>query len=115
MPRTVWTPSIVPGGQDQTVYLVADRFGGLGTAYREIDIERTDSNHHRRSDVRAIQRPDSRRRLLHRRAMGAGASRDIALEIQSRCDINGHDVPETFRDFVDSYAGPDRQLVLRLA
>ena len=32
-------------------------------------------------------------------------SRDIALEIQTRCDINGHDVPETLRDFVDSHAG----------
>jgi hypothetical protein len=29
MPRTGWTPSIVPSGQDQTVYLVVDRFGGL--------------------------------------------------------------------------------------
>jgi len=42
-------------------------------------------------------------------------SKDIALEIQSRCDIDGHDVPETLRDFVDSHAGPDRQLALRLA
>src|SRR5450755_3485611 len=42
-------------------------------------------------------------------------SRDVALEIQSRCDIDGHDVPDTLRDFVDSYAGPDRQLTLRLA
>jgi hypothetical protein len=41
-------------------------------------------------------------------------SRDIALEIQTRCDINDHDVPETLRDFVDSHAGPDRQLALRL-
>jgi hypothetical protein len=30
MPRTGWTPSIVPYGADQTVYLVVDRFGGLG-------------------------------------------------------------------------------------
>jgi hypothetical protein len=43
------------------------------------------------------------------------ASQDIALEIQGRSDIDGHDVPETLRDFVDSHAGPDRQLALRLA
>jgi hypothetical protein len=42
-------------------------------------------------------------------------SKDIALEIQSRCDIDGHDVPETVQDFVEGYAGPDRQLALRLA
>ena len=32
----------VPYGADQTVYLVVDSFGSLGTAYRETDIERTD-------------------------------------------------------------------------
>jgi hypothetical protein len=42
MPRRGWTPSIVPYGADQTVYLVVDRFGGLGAAYRETDVERTD-------------------------------------------------------------------------
>jgi hypothetical protein len=31
MPRTGWTPSIVPCGADQTVYLVVDGFGGIGT------------------------------------------------------------------------------------
>ena len=42
MARTGWTPSIVPNGADQTVYPVVDRFGSLGTAYRETDIERSD-------------------------------------------------------------------------
>ena len=45
MPGTGWTPSIVPppaSSADQTVYLVVDSFGRLGTAYRETDIERTD-------------------------------------------------------------------------
>jgi hypothetical protein len=46
---------------------------------------------------------------------GQDVSRDIALEIQVRSDIDGHDVPEAVRDFVDTYAGPDRQLALRLA
>ena len=46
MPRTGWTPSVVPNvpyAADQTVYLVVDSFGRLGTAYREADIERTTS------------------------------------------------------------------------
>jgi hypothetical protein len=42
MPGTGRIPSIVPNGADQTVYLVVDRFGALGTAYRETDVVRTD-------------------------------------------------------------------------
>jgi hypothetical protein len=34
-----WTPSIVPNGDDETVYLVADDFGDLGRVWRETDIE----------------------------------------------------------------------------
>jgi hypothetical protein len=32
---------MVPYGADQTVYLVVDHSGGLGTAYRETDIAQT--------------------------------------------------------------------------
>jgi len=41
MPRTGWTPDIVPSGADQTAYLVIDRFRG-DTVYRETEIERAD-------------------------------------------------------------------------
>jgi hypothetical protein len=37
----------------------------------------------------------------------------IAFEIQARCDIGRSIIPEHIRDFVTSYAGPDRQLTLR--
>jgi hypothetical protein len=37
-----WTPSIVPGGHDQTVYLVADDFGRIGRVWIEADYEGTD-------------------------------------------------------------------------
>jgi hypothetical protein len=40
--RRSWTPSIVPNGNDQTVYLVLDDFDQLGRAYRETDEERID-------------------------------------------------------------------------
>jgi hypothetical protein len=40
---------------------------------------------------------------------------EIATEIQTRCDIEGVAVPEHIRDFVDTHAGPARQLALRLA
>jgi hypothetical protein len=38
MPRTGWTSAIVPYGADQTAYLVIDRFGGLGSVYRETEV-----------------------------------------------------------------------------
>jgi hypothetical protein len=106
MPRTGWTPSIVPYGADQTVYLVVDSFGGLGTAYRETDIERTDLETVI-TDLISGQFNDPVRvvpfNTLEHWALDV--SRDVALEIQSRCDIDGHDVPENLRDFVDSYVG----------
>jgi hypothetical protein len=119
MPRTGWTPSIVPivpYGADQRVYLVVDSFGRLGTAYRETDIERTDLET-AIADLMSGQFNDPVRVVAFNTLehWAQDVSRDVALEIQSRCDIDGHDVPETLRDFVDSYAGPDRQLALRLA
>ena len=119
MPRTGWTPSIVPivpYGADQAVYLVVDHFGRLGTAYRETDVERTDLERVI-TDLMSGQFNDPVRVVAFNTLehWAQDVSRDVALEIQSRCDIDGHDVPDTLRDFVDSHAGPDRQLALRLA
>jgi hypothetical protein len=119
MPRTGWTPSIVPivpNGGDQTVYLVVDGFGRLGTCYRETDIERTDLETVI-ADLISGQFNDPVRVVAFNTLehWAQDVSRDIDREIQSRCDIDGHDVPETLRDFVDSHAGPDRQFALRLA
>jgi hypothetical protein len=36
-----WTPSIVPRGDDQYVYLVVDDLGRLGRVWREADYEDT--------------------------------------------------------------------------
>jgi hypothetical protein len=116
MPRTGWTPSIVPYGADQTVYLVIDGFGALGTVYRETEVERTDLETVI-IDLMSGQFNDPVRVVAFNTLehWAQDVSKDIALEIQSRSDIDGHDVPETLRDFVDSHAGPDRQLALRLA
>jgi hypothetical protein len=110
------TPSIVPYGADQTVYLVVDSFGRLGTAYPETDVERTDLETVI-TDLMSGQFNDPVRVVAFNTLehWAQDVSRDVALEIQSRCDIDGHDVPETLRDFVDSHASPDRQLGLRLA
>jgi len=42
-------------------------------------------------------------------------SKDIALEIQTRCDIDGVAVPEHLHEFVESHTSAIRQLMLRLA
>jgi len=116
MPRTGWTPSIVPNGEDQTVYLVVDHFGALGVAYRETDVVRTDLETVI-TDLMSGQFSDPVRVVAFNTVerWAQDVSKDVALEIQSRSDIDGHDVPETLRDFVERYAGPDRQLALRLA
>jgi hypothetical protein len=41
MRKSNWTPSIVPNGCDQSVYLVMDDFGRLGRVWREADVEYT--------------------------------------------------------------------------
>jgi hypothetical protein len=40
--RTGWTPSIVPAGNDQTVYLAKDDLGSNGAVWREAAAETTD-------------------------------------------------------------------------
>ena len=42
MPRSHWTPSIVPNGDDLNVYLVMDDFGRAGRVWPEADAETTD-------------------------------------------------------------------------
>ena len=116
MPRTGWTPGTVPYGADQTAYLVIDRLGRLGSVYRETEVERADLETIV-ADLMSGQFNDpicvvAFNTLEH---WSEDVSRDVALEIQTRCDIEGEDVPESIRDFVESYAGPDRQLALRLA
>ena len=113
MPRTGW---IVPYGADQTVYLVVDGFGAHGIVYRETEIERadletviTDLMSGRFNDPLRVVAFNT---LEH---WAQDVSKDVVLEIQTRSDIDGHDVPETLRDFVDSHTGLDRQLALRLA
>jgi hypothetical protein len=115
MPRTGWTPSLVPYGADHTVYLVIDRFAGLGTLYRETEVERADLETII-TDLMAGQFNDPVRVIAvdtfeH---WSEDVSEYIAFEIQTRCDIDGEDVPESIRDFVESYVGSDCQLALRL-
>jgi hypothetical protein len=115
MPRKGWTPSLVPYGADQTVYLVIDRFTG-GNVYRETEAERADLETII-TDLMSGQFDDPLRIVAFNTLehWSEDVSEYIAFEIQTRYDIEGVDVPEHIRDFVASYVGPDRQLTLRLA
>jgi hypothetical protein len=116
MPRTGWTPGAVPYGADQTAYLVIDRFGRLGSVYRETEVERADLETII-ADLMSGQFNDPIRVVAFNTLehWSEDVSRVVALEIQTRCDIEGEDVPESIRDFIDSHAGSDQQLTLRLA
>jgi hypothetical protein len=116
MPGTGWTLGTVPYGADQTAYLVIDRFGGLGSVYRETEVERADLETII-TDLMSGQFNDPVRVVAFNTLehWSEDVSKDVAREIQTRCDIEGEDVPESIRDFVDRHAGPDRQLTMRLA
>jgi hypothetical protein len=115
MPRTGWSPTIVPYGADQIVYLVVDSFGASGAVYRETEVERADLETII-ADLISGQFNDPIRVVAFNTLehWSEDVSEYVAFEIQTRFDIEGIAVPEHIRDFVASYTGPARQLSLRL-
>jgi len=110
-----WSPTTAPRGTDATVYLVMDSFGAIGSSYRETDIERSDLDT-LIVDLMAgeFNEPVSVVAFNTFEHWADDVSRQIAEEIQRRCDISGEPVPEHIRDFVEDHSGPTRQLALRL-
>jgi hypothetical protein len=113
MPKTRW---MVPYGADQTLYLVVDRKARFGNVYDETEIER--------SDVETIiaellsgQFNEPARVIAYNTLehWSQDVSRDIADEIQTRCDIEGTAIPEHIRDFVASCVAPARRSALQPA
>jgi hypothetical protein len=111
VPSIGWTPRTVPYGADQTAYLVVDRSGR-----RETEIERTDLETIM-ADLMSGQFNDPVRVVAFNTLehWSEDVSKQIADEIQTRCDIEGIAVPEHVSDFVASHTGPIRQLSLRVA
>lgn len=116
MPGTGGAESIVPYGADQTVYLVIDRFGGLGNVYRETEVERTDFEAVV-ADLMSGQFNDPVRVVAFNTLehWSRDVSQDAAVEIQIRCDIEGLAIPEHIQDFVATHTSAPPQLTLRLA
>ena len=110
-----WTPSIVPTGNDQTVYLVADDFGKHGRAWREADYEATDletviqdlltGQYH--NPIRVIAFNTVER-------WSEDVSEDVAHELRRRCDLQMRDIPAGLQDFTDRYEGCYRDIQLPL-
>src|SRR3982074_453217 len=106
MPRSDWTPSIVPTEADQTVYLVADDFGKIGRAWREADYETNDLETviqdlltgQYKNPIRVVAFNTAER-------WSEDVSADVAQELRRRCDLQMRDVPFFLQDFTDRYEG----------
>jgi hypothetical protein len=113
MPAAGWTPSVVPYGADQTVYIVVDRFGASGAVFRESEVERTDLETVI-DDFLTGQFNDPVRVIAFNTLehWSDDVSEDIAAEIQSRCDMDGVEAPDHVGDFVVRHLKPDCHLRL---
>ena len=111
-----WTPSIVPGGDDQNVYLVVSDFGRLGLAWCETDVEATDLETII-SDLLDGQYTEPVRVVGFNvgERWARDASEDVADEIRRRCDMQMTEIPAHLEVFVERHENQDRrQLTLRL-
>ena len=114
--RRSWTPSIVPTDHDQTIYLVVNKFGHLGTAFTETDVEQADLET-TITDLMSGQYSAPVRVVAFNTAehWAEDVSEDIAREIQRRVDPAGDDLPFSIEAFIEMHACPSRQLSLRLS
>jgi len=112
-----FSPSIVPDGADQDVYLVLNQFGErLGRAWCETDEEDTDY----RTIIRhllEVQYSNPVRVVALNTAEGwsRDVSDDVADELRERCANRG-EVPSYLADFLERFdSGRPVQLPLPLA
>jgi hypothetical protein len=115
MRKSSWTPSIVPQGDDQNVYLVMDDLGRLGRVWREAD----DSAAELEAvilDLLAGQYKSPIRVVAFNTAeqWSQDVSVDVAQELRRRCDLQQRDIPFFLQDFVDRYEGRYRDIQLPL-
>ena len=110
-----FVPSIVPSGHDQTLYLVVNNFGNLGTAFPETDVDKADLETII-GDLMSGQYNDPVRVVAFNTAeqWSADVSHDVAHEIRRRAELAGDDLASSIAEFVETHAGPARQPSLRL-
>jgi hypothetical protein len=113
--RKAWTPSIVPGGIDQNIYLVIDDFGRLGRSWREADVENTDLETVIQNMLRGeYSNPIGVFGFNPFEGWSRDVSEDVAQEIRRRCDLQAEDVPSALQEFERHEGHTGRQLALRL-
>ena len=110
-----FVPSIVPSGPNQTVFLVINNFGNLGAAFPETDVDKADLET-LIGDLMSGQYSNPVHVVAFDTAeqWSADVSQDVAHEIRRRADLAGEDLAPSIVEFVETQAGPTRQLSLRL-
>jgi hypothetical protein len=116
MTEKSWSPTLVPYGADETVYLVVDRFLAGRDICREAELERTDLETII-DDLMSGQFNDPVRVMAFNTLehWASDVSAEVAAEIQMRCDIDGEPIPEHVEDFVRRHAAPTRPLALSVS
>jgi hypothetical protein len=114
MRKSGWTPSIVPNGDDQNVYLVLDDLG-RSRIWRETDADATDLETVI-SDLLSGQYKSPLRVIGFNTAerWSEDVSADVAHELRRRCDERMRDVPFFLQDFVDRHEGRYHDIQLPL-
>ena len=106
MRKSSWTPSIVPDGDDQNVYLVMDDLGRLGRVWREADDSAAEFEAvildllqgQYKSPIRVVAFNTAEH-------WSQDVSADVAQELRRRCDLQQRDIPFFLQDFVDRHEG----------
>jgi len=109
-----WSPSLVPGGVHDTVYLVVD-CSRSGCVWREAAVSGTDLEAVIK-DLMAGEYTDPLRVVAFNTSenWSRDLTADIAREIQDRCDLAYEDVPPWLEDLVHRHVSPEVQMQLRL-
>jgi hypothetical protein len=94
MRNSSWTPSIVPGGHDETVYMVMEHLGQLGMIWPEAEVEK--------SDLETVivdlldgqyKNPIGVIAFNTAEQWSRNVSEDIGQELLRRCDLEGREPP----------------------
>jgi hypothetical protein len=104
MGKSKEAPSIIPGEDDQNVYLVVDDFGYIGRCWRETNVNSTDLETVI-TDLLDGQYHDPVRVVGFNTAEGwaRDVSGEIAAEIRRRRDLQIADIPAGLEAFMDRH------------
>lgn len=105
----------MPNGHDQTLYLIVNKFGTLGTSFAETDVEQATLD----ATIIALMSgeysdPVAVVAINITTGWSSDASENVAREIY-RAELTGRELVPTIESFVEGCLWSDRQLTLRFA